>query len=224
MVVLCSFELCKINTSMNKKIFIRVIIILTIFISVKIQKAIGQDFIYTNQQEVIKCKIIGFEGEDLIYIESSTDKVSRKEIKYIAVLFNQKGHFLFPDELNTQPENRVEVITEYFNMPQVTTKYDLLVYRSPVDLIRCNIAYESEEIVNFKTIKKGESRTENKKDLLLIIYKNGKHTFFSNPALMIPELKILKKKNHPKKFGRRGRCCSNSFANPNPFARCAGGA
>jgi hypothetical protein len=193
-VVLYSFEFCKNTTSMNKKILVRVIIMAIIFINVKIPKVIGQDFIYTNQQEVIKCKIIGFEGEELIYIESTTDKVSRKELKYVAVLFNQKGHFLFPDELNTQPENRVEVITDYFNTPQVSTKYDLLVYRSPIDLIRCNIAYESDEIVNFKTIKKGESRSENKKDLLLIIYKDGKHTFFSNPALMIPELKILKKK------------------------------
>lgn len=182
------------NQIIIMKIFFRLVFLTTSFFLSNIEKIYSQDFIYTNEQTIIKGKIVGFEGDDLLFIEETTDKVATKKLNSIAVLFNQRGNFLLPDELLTKPENRVEVINEYFNAPSLSTKYDLLIYKSPVDVIRCNITYESEEIVNFKTIKTGESRTENKKEILLIIYMNGKHSFFTDPTPLIGELKLLKEK------------------------------
>ena len=176
------------------KLLPRFLFIACFCLVMSLEKTYAQDYIYTTEQSIVKGKIVGFEGDDLLYIEETTDKVTTRKLNTIAVIFNQKGLFLLPDELITKPENRVEVINEYFNAPQLSTKYDLLVYKSPVDVIRCNITYESEEIVNFKTIKTGESRTENKKELLLIIYMSGKHSFFSDPTPLVNELKLLKEK------------------------------
>lgn len=157
-------------------------------------KTFAQDNIYTSDKTIIKGKIVGFEGEDIVYIEEASDKVINKKLNTVVVIFNNKGNFLLPDELLTKPENRTEVISEYFNSPQLSTKYDLLIYKNPVDLVRCTITYESEEVVNFKTIKTGEGRTVNKKELLLIIYMNGNHSFFSEPSPFTSELKLLKEK------------------------------
>lgn len=176
------------------KILSRIVFLAISFFLSNIEKTYSQDFIYTNEKTIVKGKIVGFEAEDLLFIEETTDKVTSKKLNSIAVLFNQRGNFLLPSELLEKPENRVEVINEYFNAPSLSTKYDLLIYKSPVDVIRCNITYESEDIVNFKTIKTGESRTENKKEILLIIYMNGKHSFFTDPSPLVGELKLLKDK------------------------------
>lgn len=170
------------------------VLILTFSLGIFSSKIFAQDNIYTAEKSIIKGKIVGFEGENIIYIEEASDKVVNRKLNTVVVIFNNRGNFLLPDELLTKPENRTEIISEYFNLPQLSTKYDLLIYKNPVDLIRCNITYESEDVVNFKTIKTGEGRTVSKKELLLIIYMNGNHSFFSEPSPFSSELKLLKVK------------------------------
>lgn len=157
-------------------------------------KIFSQDYIYTFDKQVYKGKIVGFEGNEVIFIDESSAKVMNKHIADITIIFNNKGNFLTTQELLTTPDNRQEAISEYFNNKISSDKYDLLVYKFPVDVIRCSISYESDEIVNFKTIKNSESRTENKKEVLLVIYKDGAHKFYSNPADFTDKLAILKNK------------------------------
>lgn len=176
------------------KLFSRIAIWASFFFISNVETGFGQDYIYTNAKAMIKGRIVGVEGDNLLYIEEATDKVITQNLNQIAVVFNQKGHFMLPEELIAKPENRVELINDYFNSPPLSTKYDLLVYKSPVDVIRCNVTYESDDIVNFKTIKSGESRTESKKELLLVIYMDGRHSFFSDPAPLTAELKLVREK------------------------------
>ncbi|PAC28873.1 hypothetical protein [Flectobacillus sp. BAB-3569] len=161
-----------------------------ILLTTKVKMVVAQDYIYTKDNEVYSVKITHFNPTNIEYIlDNSTSKTTRA-LSEIALVINDRGYIILPEELES--ENREIFINEYQNIKRISEKYDIILYKQPLESVRCNISYESNEIVNFKTIKSGDSQTENKKDLLFILYTNGKHSFFASPTSI--SLSTLKKK------------------------------
>lgn len=118
-------------------------------------------------------------------VESSSDKLKlnvirgASTVKYshlrskIALAFNANGNYLVISELSEDNTKAQEQINVFLNLPAREVKNDLIVTRDS-KIIKAKIAYESEDAVNYQTIK-GESASVNKKDVVAIIYQDGQH-------------------------------------------------
>lgn len=171
-----------------------ILLLLTSCWGVSISSTFAQDHIYTKDNQVLKGNIINFNNGEVEFTQEKESDILTQKISNILLIINRKGNILLGEELAQEPEERANAINNFKNSPKLTSKYDLLVYKQAIDVVRCNITYESNDIVNFKTIKTNDSQTENKKDLLLILYVNGNHKFLASPNELADNLKILKKK------------------------------
>jgi len=148
------------------------LILISVFACV-FQIAGAQDAIYTVEKNIIKCKIIGVENNDLIYIENVSSKVTHIELAKAFLIFNEKGNFLLVEDY-TQNKGVQGRIREDFFTEQALPKYDMIIgYDNTV--IRCEITYESNDVVNYKKKQSGSPGTKNKSDIMFIIYRDGKH-------------------------------------------------
>jgi hypothetical protein len=165
-------------------------LLILILLAIRPIHLVAQDYLYTKDNEVLNVKITEFNQKNIEFTIEGSTKVLSKNINEIALIINNRGRIILPEELES--EDRELAINEYLNGKKISSKYDLLVYKQPIEVIRCNISYESDEIVNFKTIKSGDSQTENKKNLLMILYVNGNHKLLTTPSDVT--LSLLKKK------------------------------
>ncbi|MFD2520237.1 hypothetical protein [Emticicia soli] len=137
------------------------------------QVASAQDVIYTVEKNIIKCKIIGVENNDLIYIENVSSKVTHIELAKAFLIFNEKGNFLLVEDYTQNKEGQGRIREDFF-AEQALPRYDMIIgYDNTV--IRCEITYESNDVVNYKKKQSGSPGTKNKSDIMFIIYKDGKH-------------------------------------------------
>ncbi|MCE7059219.1 hypothetical protein [Dyadobacter sp. CY343] len=97
----------------------------------------------------------------------------------VILAFNAKGNFLLISGLSNDPTESTQQIEQFYTSSGPA--YDLLIVAEPVRIVECNISYKSEHVINFTTVSDA-SGSINRKDLALIIYKNGIHEFVKSPS------------------------------------------
>lgn len=103
---------------------------------------------------------------------SSIVKYSHLRSK-IALAFDANGNYLVISELPEGNTETQEQINSFLKAPARTVSSDLIIMRDS-KIIKAKIAYESEDALNYQTLK-GESASVNKKDVVAIIYQDGQH-------------------------------------------------
>ena len=135
----------------------------------------SQNMVYFTNGNAIEAQLAEAAGEKLklnVMRGQSLVKYAHPRSK-IAVAFNANGNYLAISELSQDDTEAQQQINEFLNAPARQVPYDLIITREP-KVIQAKISYESDDAANYQTLK-GESASINKKDIVAIIYEDGRH-------------------------------------------------
>ena len=135
----------------------------------------SQNTVYFTNGNAIEAQLAEAAGEKLklnVMRGQSLVKYAHPRNK-IAVAFNANGNYLAISELSQNDTEAQQQINEFLNAPARQVPYDLIITREP-KVIQAKISYESDDAANYQTLK-GESASINKKDIVAIIYEDGRH-------------------------------------------------
>ena len=104
----------------------------------------------------------------------------------VALAFNANGNYLAISELAEDNAAAQQQINDFVNAPARTVSYDLIIMRDS-KVIKAKISYESDDAANYQTLA-GESASVNKKDVVAIIYEDGRHQMISPVEEIAPLL------------------------------------
>lgn len=104
----------------------------------------------------------------------------------VAMAFNANGNYLAISELAEDNAAAQQQINDFVNAPARTVSYDLIIMRDS-KVIKAKISYESDDAANYQTLA-GESASVNKKDVVAIIYEDGRHQMISPVEEIAPLL------------------------------------
>ncbi|MCF0075076.1 hypothetical protein LZD49_31620 [Dyadobacter sp. CY261] len=146
-----------------------------------LQKAHAQETLYWANGSNFPYKLVASTENTLKVGETRGDRLLARTVprENVIVAFNAKGNFLPVSSLSKDPTRSLQQIEQFYS--SAGPSYDLLIAAEPVRIVECNISYKSEHVINFTTIS-GASGSINRKDLALIIYKNGIHEFVRSPS------------------------------------------
>lgn len=122
---------------------------------------------------------------------SSIVKYSHLRSK-IALAFDASGNYLVISELpegNTETQEQINV---FLKAPVRAVNCDLIITQDS-KIIKAKISYESEDAVNYQTLK-GEAASINKKDIVAIIYQDGQHRLVQSIEEVAPLLAAVHSK------------------------------
>ncbi|MEO6282945.1 MAG: hypothetical protein ABIN80_13570 [Dyadobacter sp.] len=144
-------------------------------------KTLGQETLYWINGSNFPYKLTAATESVVKIAEVKGDRILTRSVprENVIVAFNSKGNFLMVSRLSPDPKESDQQIQGFYDQPG--SAYDLLIWAKPVQVVECNISYKSEYVVNYTT-RTGLAGSVNRKDLALIIYKNGIHDFITPPA------------------------------------------
>jgi len=137
----------------------------------------SQNTVYFTNGNAIEAQLAEATGEKLklnVMRGQSLVKYAHPRSK-IALAFNANGNYLAISELAASDTEAQQQINDFLNAPARQVPYDLIITREP-KVIQAKISYESDDAANYQTLK-GESASINKKDIVAIIYEDGRHQF-----------------------------------------------
>ncbi len=155
------------------------------------QVAQAQDKLYWANGEVTEAKIV--EILDNVKYKDSRGTTRAFGRENFILLVNRRGDFLVIEELNKMNQKNEAEAREAFltgvGVPREGNSFDLIIKKSsvekisPVKVIKADISYESDELVNFKNAK-GTLESLNKNVLLCIVYKDGAHKLLTSSMIV----------------------------------------
>ena len=104
----------------------------------------------------------------------------------VALAFNANGNYLAISELAEDNAAAQQQINDFVNAPARTVSYDIIITRDS-KVIKAKISYESDDAANYQTLA-GEAASVNKKDVVAIIYEDGRHQMVSPVEEIAPLL------------------------------------
>ncbi|TAE38608.1 MAG: hypothetical protein EAZ70_07850 [Runella slithyformis] len=137
----------------------------------------SQHIVYFLNGNNIEAQLAEATGEKLklsVMRGQSAVKYSHPRSK-VGLAFNTNGNYLVVSELAQDDAQAQQQITDFLNAPDRQVPYDLIITREP-KVIRAKISYESDDATNYQTLG-GEAASLNKKDIVAIIYEDGRHQF-----------------------------------------------
>ncbi|MBO0936704.1 hypothetical protein J2I47_09125 [Fibrella sp. HMF5335] len=122
-------------------------------------------------------------GETLINHNYSRDDV--------LMAFTQEGNFLVMSDISADIPQADQQLKDFLMAPARKAQTDLMIRRVPLEVLRGNISYESNEVVNYQPVA-GGAASISKNELLMIFYRDGKHQVLTDPNELAPILASLR--------------------------------
>lgn len=99
----------------------------------------------------------------------------------VLMAFNSNGNYLVISSLSTDLAVAQKQIDDFNNVPLRESGLDLLIKSAPLKVIQCKISYESDVLINYQ-IPSGGAGSINKSELVVVLYKDGRHQFVMDPT------------------------------------------
>lgn len=163
------------------------------FICLCRESTYAQETIYLANGNRTAGKLTGVDNEKIKITVNRNGKQSNYALRRENVLlaFTDDGRYLLIGSLDANPAKAQEQIGLFQQSPPPRLAYDLLVRAAPPLVIQGTISYESDEVVNYKTVS-GASASINKRELAAILYRSGQHNLFMPPASVVTVLNSVK--------------------------------
>ena len=109
----------------------------------------------------------------------------------VIMAFTQEGNYLIIKDVSGDFNQADQQLKDFLMAPARTAPTDLLVRRVPLEVLRGLISYESDDVVNYQPAS-GGAASISKNELLMILYRDGKHQILSDPNEIAPILTELR--------------------------------
>jgi hypothetical protein len=162
---------------MKKTIFITLVSVLISAFS------FSQDVIYlANGNRLEGVQIVEIADKKVYFMERKGDSEFKRAYKRsgISVIFRSDGRYLMMAELDEKPEKAQLQLEEYLKAPARSVSKDIIIKAKPLKVIVGVISYESDEALNYVN-DEGDAASINKKDVVIVFYKDGSHQLTREP-------------------------------------------
>jgi hypothetical protein len=169
---------------MKKSIFITLVGILISAFSY------SQDVIYlANGNRLEGVQIVEIADKKVYFMERKGDSEFKRAYKRsgISVIFRADGRYLMMAELDEKPEKAQLQLEEYLKAPVRNVSKDIIIKAKPLKVIIGQISYESDEVINYAN-DDGNAASINKKDVVIVFYKDGSHQLAREPDEVVAYL------------------------------------
>ncbi len=169
---------------MKKSIFIALV---GVFISVF---SYAQDVIYlANGNRLEGVQIVEIADKKVYFMERKGDSEFKRAYKRsgISVIFRADGRYLMMAELDEKPEKAQLQLEEYLKAPARNVSKDIIIKAKPLKAIVGLISYESDDVLNYAN-DDGNAASINKKDVVIVFYKDGSHQLTREPDDVVASL------------------------------------
>ncbi len=169
---------------MKKTIFITLTTILTSI------AAYSQDVIYlANGNRLEGVQIVEIADKKVYFMERKGDSEFKRAYKRsgISVIFRADGRYLMMAELDEKPEKAQLQLEEYLKAPARNVSKDIIIKAKPLKAIVGLISYESDDVLNYAN-DDGNAASINKKDVVIVFYKDGSHQLTREPDDVVASL------------------------------------
>ncbi|WP_375443577.1 hypothetical protein [uncultured Fibrella sp.] len=109
----------------------------------------------------------------------------------VLMSFTQEGNFLIIDQVSKDRSQADQQLKDFLMAPARSAPTDIMVRRVPLEVLRGIISYESEEVVNYQPVS-GGAASISKNELMVILYRDGKHQVLSDFTEAAPILAELR--------------------------------
>ncbi len=110
----------------------------------------------------------------------------------VLMAFNAVGEFLLISTLPTDAAEARQRIEQFSTAAAPVYKSDFLVKAVPLTVIPATISYESDQVVNYKTVQ-GTAASINKDELVMILRREGRHQLIMPPTDIVSLLPTIRK-------------------------------
>lgn len=143
----------------------------------------GEDIFYFANGNKFAGKIAKVTDDRVTFNVTIGERVIIKTFnkENILVAFNANGHYLVISSLSTDAVVAQKQIDDFNQAPIRESGLDLLIKATPMKVIPCSISYESDALINYQ-IPSGGAGSINKAELVVVLYKDGRHQFVMNPT------------------------------------------
>ncbi len=166
----------------------------TLFVICSLLTLSAQDIIYTSNGNRLENAQLTELTEDRVSFTVKQDKVKTYSFQRqnVLIAFSRTGNFLVIEDLSSDLAQAKQQLQAYLSAPPRSNDKDYLVKAIPLTVIPALISYESDDVVNYKTID-GKSASIPKSELVAIIYRNGNHKLLREVSEVAPLLKDVAK-------------------------------
>lgn len=131
----------------------------------------AQDKIYLSKGAIL-CHVIDITPINVSYLPLERSKAFTKYVNEVIILFNEKGTFLIPSKIDFSLAKSKELIKKFLQNEANNLLYDRI-YKDDNKVIECTINNEDKNFI----LLAGGTKID-KKAVVAIIYKTGKHEIF----------------------------------------------
>jgi hypothetical protein len=159
------------------------LLFITLMSSLMSAVSYAQDVIYlANGNRLEGVQIVEIADKKVYFMEKKGDSEFKRAYKRsgISLIFRGDGRYLMMTELNEKPEKAQAQLEEYLKAPPRTVSKDIIIKAKPLKVIVGEISYESDEVLNYAT-EDGNAASINKKDVVIVFYKDGSHQLTREP-------------------------------------------
>lgn len=113
----------------------------------------------------------------------------------VLLAFTQEGNYLVISDISSDMGKADQQLKDFLMAPARSTPTDLLIRRVPLEVLRGTISYESQEVVNYQPVTNGTpggAASISKNELLMILYRDGKHQILTDPNEIAPILSEMR--------------------------------
>ncbi|PSL27451.1 hypothetical protein [Dyadobacter jiangsuensis] len=171
--------------------FIYISALIGIFFTTQV---VGQESIYLANGNRSTGKLVGATHDKVKISVSRPDKVIDYYLRRenVMLAFNEAGQHIVIADLSPDPAKATQQITDFNRAIARKKAYDIIIRANPAKAFPGLISYESDDVINYQT-QSGAAASINKREVAVVLYRNGQHKLLTKTAEIVPVLK----RTHP---------------------------
>lgn len=149
----------------------------------------AQETIYLANGNRSAGKLTGAEGEKvkITVLRNGTPANYSLRRENVLLAFANDGRYLIINRLDADPAKAQQEIDAFQKGTAPHPPYDLLLKATAPTVLPGTIRYESDEVVNYQAVG-GAAASVNKRELVAIFYRDGRHQLLLSPAEVVSAL------------------------------------
>ncbi|KAB7728390.1 hypothetical protein F5984_18635 [Rudanella paleaurantiibacter] len=166
-------------------------VILLFFVS---ERSLAQEAIYFANGDKLPNARLADATEDKVVLSVKRDNGPSTysfQRSNVLMAFNAAGDFLVISTLPADAASARQQIEQFSTAKTSNRQSDFLVKAVPFTVIPATISYESEQVINYKTLQ-GTAASINKDELVMVLRKDGRHQLIMAPTDVVSLLPTIR--------------------------------
>ncbi len=148
----------------------------------------GQDALYFSNGNRMEASLTGATPEKILISPVNGGRTVPLFRENVLLAVNKKGNYILIANLSKDTEQAQKQIADFQNAPPRKATVDLILRTNPARVLPALIAYESDDIINYRQPGTGTAASINKGAVAAVFYRDGRHQLLKPPTEVVVAL------------------------------------